>query len=240
GGSLTVATANAELGEDTAQLNPGVTPGRYALLSVADTGTGMTPEVLAQAFEPFFTTKEVGKGTGLGLATAYGVVKQSGGHVEVSSQVGRGTTVRVYLPRIEEPAPTAASGEADTLVEGRETVLVVEDEDTVRQILKLVLTRAGYVVLEASNGLEGLAVAAAHAGAIHLVLTDLVMPKLSGREMADRLVALRPGLKTLYLSGYTEDMVVHQGVGADAVNFLQKPFALAALAKKVRDILDGP
>ncbi len=240
GGRLVVATANAVLGEETTRNHPDVKPGGYAMLSVSDTGVGMSEEVVAQVFEPFFTTKGIGEGTGLGLATVHGIVKQSGGHIEVASKVGEGTTFRVYLPLVDEPAPTPASQDARGEAKGCETILLVEDEETVRAMTKLVLKKLGYRVLEASNGLEGLAVAGKHQGMIHLLMTDLVMPKLSGREMAEQLAALQPGLRVLFISGYTEDMIVRQGVESASANFLPKPFSLAALTRKVREVLDAP
>lgn len=238
GGRLIVATANAELSEETTRQYPDVTPGRYAMLSVSDTGHGIPEDLLAHIFEPFFTTKGVGQGTGLGLATVYGIVKQSGGHIEVASQVGVGSTFRVYLPLIEEPPSQPLSREILPAAKGHETILLVEDEETVRRMTRMILQQSGYKVLEASNGLEGVSVAREHPGPIHLLITDLVMPKLSGREMADQLRALRPRLRVLFMSGYTEDMVVQQGVESSTMDFLPKPFPLAVLTQKVREILD--
>ncbi|MDF0677125.1 MAG: response regulator, partial [Nitrospira sp.] len=238
GGRLTVATANVELGEPTSQQHPDVTPGRYVLLSIRDTGSGMSDDVLSHIFEPFFTTKDAGKGTGLGLATVYGIVKQSRGHIDVSSKVGQGTTFRVYLPVVKEAPTTPSSPSIQPATKGHETILIVEDHDTVRNMIAMLLQQHGYNVLEASNGSEGLAVAENHREPIHLVITDLVMPKLSGREMADRLTVLRPGLRVLFMSGYTEDVVIQQGVESSTVDFLHKPFDIAALTQKVREILD--
>lgn len=238
GGRLIVATANVELGEPTSQQHPDVTPGQYVLLSVRDTGSGMSDDVLSHIFEPFFTTKETGKGTGLGLATVYGIVKQSGGHIDVSSKAGQGTTFRVYLPVAKEAPPKPSSPGIRAAAKGHETILIVEDHDTVRNMIAMLLQQHGYNVLEAPNGSEGLAVAEKHRGPIHLVITDLVMPKLSGREMADRLTALKPGLRVLFMSGYTEDVVIQQGVNSSTVDFLHKPFDVAALTQKVREILD--
>ena len=238
GGRLIVATANAELGEPTSRQLPDVTPGRYAMLSVSDTGSGMTKDVLAHLFEPFFTTKEAGQGTGLGLSTVYGIVKQSGGHIEVSSEVGRGTTFRVYLPLIEEPASKPDSQARRPAAKGHETILLVDDEESVRRLAATVLRQNGYRVLEASNGLEGVQVAESHRETIHLLLTDLVMPKLSGREMAERLRPLKPGLRVLFMSGYAEGRVAQQGVESSTVDFLHKPFSIADLTQKVREILD--
>jgi PAS domain S-box-containing protein len=213
-------------------------PGPYVLLAVSDTGCGMTEEVKAHLFEPFFTTKEVGQGTGLGLSTVYGIVKRSGGHIEVESQQGSGTTIRVYLPRVEEaPAPETPNG-AGPVPRGSETVLLAEDEGAVRALGREVLRSSGYAVLEASDGTQALWLAGEHCGPIDLLVTDVVMPGLDGRGLAERLQALRPGIKVLYMSGYTDDAVVRHGVSRDEVQFLQKPFSPAALARKVREVLD--
>jgi two-component system, cell cycle sensor histidine kinase and response regulator CckA len=210
------------------------------LLEVIDTGTGMTTEVKAHLFEPFFTTKEVGKGTGLGLATVYGVVKQSGGYIWVESETDRGTTVRIGFPVVAgavqvretlpprvEPAPAG------------ETVLLVEDEEAVRRVAAKTLVASGYRVLSAKDGPEALAVAAREAGKIDLLLTDMVMPGMTGRELAEQLTAIRPATRVLYMSGYTEDEVVRATVAVAGHAFLQKPFDPEALARKVREVLDG-
>jgi len=239
GGRLVIATRNTELGPEATQRDPDVTPGRYAMLSVTDTGHGMSDEVLAHVFEPFFTTKGVGQGTGLGLATVYGIVKQSLGHIEVESKVGEGTTFRVYLPLIEE-SPTPSAGGIQLATKGQETILLVEDNDDVRQMTRSILERNGYTVLEAPNGMEALAIAEKHEGPIHLLITDLVMPKLSGREVADQLRPLKRGMRVLFMSGYTEDVLVHQGVESSSLDFLHKPFSLNALTTKVREVLDRP
>jgi len=238
GGWLVIATANAELDETVNRRHPDVKPGRYAVLSVADTGGGMSEDVLAQVFEPFFTTKGVGQGTGLGLATVYGIVKQSGGHVEASSKLGEGTTFRVYLPLVEEPKPQAGSVEILLAARGRETILLVEDEGAVRRMTKLILSKQGYTVLEAADGKEALAVAEGHLEPIHLLLTDLVMPHLSGREVAERLNAVRRGLRVLFMSGYTDDAIVREGIESAGADFLPKPFSRDSLTSKVREILD--
>jgi len=240
GGRLVVATANAKLEEAVTRQHPDVKPGQYVMLSVTDTGCGMSADVLAHVFEPFFTTKGVGQGTGLGLATVYGIVKQSGGHIEVFSKLGEGTSFRVYLPRIDEPKPESGRVEVGLAAKGHETILLVEDEEMVRRMTKLILSQSGYTVLEASNGKEALAVAERHRGPIHLLITDLVMPNLRGRELAERLTAVRSGLRVLFMSGYTEDMVVQQGVESATANFLPKPFSLASLTNKVREVLDRP
>ena len=239
GGQLTIETANADLDEEFARSRPEVKPGRYVLLAVSDTGCGMTPDVQARAFEPFFTTKGPGKGTGLGLATVYGIVKQSGGFVYLYSEVGRGTTFRIYLPAVEQGVPAGGSGPvAWPPARGSETLLVVEDEDAVRAIVRRALGSQGYTILEASRGAEAIRVAGTHAGSIHLLVTDVVMPEMGGRELSERLVRTRPGLKVLYLSGYTDDAVVRHGVLESQSHFLQKPFTPGKLAAKIRQVLD--
>jgi PAS domain S-box-containing protein len=243
GGRLTVETRDA--GPDECRgwppCGPADCPAPCVLLAVTDTGQGMTPEVRARAFEPFFTTKEVGKGTGLGLAMVHGFVKQSGGHVEAHSEVGRGTTVRLYLPRTEERAAPVPSGRLpDALPRGAETVLLVEDEDAVRALGTHVLRSNGYTVLAVADGAEALRLAREYLRPIHLVLTDVVLPGLGGRPLAERLLALHPEARVLFASGYTDDAVVRHGVLSEQVHFLQKPFTPAALARKVREVLDAP
>jgi PAS domain S-box-containing protein len=241
GGKLTIETRDAELHEEYTRLHVGVRPGPYVLLAVSDTGHGMTPEVQARIFEPFFTTKEQGKGTGLGLATVFGIVQQAGGHVAAYSELGMGTTFKVYLPRVEESVSPAKSRSGVLVApKGTETVLLVEDEDAVRLLIRIVLQGAGYRVLEASDGGEAVAVAGRHEGPIHLLLSDVVMPVLGGRELAERLLTLHPEMKVLFQSGYTDDAVVRHGVLQEKVHFLQKPYAPAALAWKVREVLDAP
>jgi two-component system cell cycle sensor histidine kinase/response regulator CckA len=239
GGKLTIETANVELDENYARLHPEARPGRYVLLAVSDTGCGMDEATQARVFEPFFTTKGPGKGTGLGLATVYGIVKQGGGHVGVYSELGRGTTFKVYLPPAAEPAAGKVLPGPRAARHGTETILLVEDEDAVRGITRLALQMHGYTVLEARNGREALGVCERHPGPIHLLITDVVMPDMGGREVAERLTGRQPGLRMLYLLGYTDDAVVRHGVLEAEVAFLQKPFTPAALAAKVRDVLDG-
>ena len=239
GGKLTIETANAELDEAYARAHVAVTPGRYVMLSVSDTGVGMTPEVRGKVFEPFFTTKEKVKGTGLGLSTVYGIVKQSDGNIWVYSEPEKGTTFKIYLPREDEPleevVERVAGGE---LHRGDETILVVEDEDKVREVAVRILSGQGYRVLEASQGLDAFLICTEHDGPIHLLLTDVVMPKMSGRELAETLMSIRPRIKVLYMSGYTDNAIVHHGVLETGMDFIQKPFAVDTLARKVREVLD--
>ena len=241
GGRLTIETRDVRPDRAYAAGHPDARPGPHVLLAVGDTGTGMTSEVKARLFEPFFTTKGPGKGSGLGLATVYGIVKQSGGSVAVDSEPGRGTTFQVYLPRAEgPPAPRSVAGLRPP-ERGSETVLLVEDEDAVRRLAREVLEGNGYAVIEASHGGEALRRAEEFRGPIHLLLTDVVMPGLGGRQLAEGLSALHPETRVLYLSGYTEDAVVRHGVLQAETNFLQKPFSLTALTQKVREVLDaGP
>ncbi len=239
GGKLTIATANVDLDETFAQAHLGSVPGSYAMLSVTDTGVGMDATVRAHLFEPFFTTKEVGKGTGLGLATVYGIVKQSGGYISVYSEPGHGSSFKIYLPRIATPAEPPAGAPKGGPAPGSETVLVVEDEPAVLTLSRRALESQGYVVLAASDADAALRVVERHGGMIHLLLTDVVMPGLSGRELADRLSAQRPGIRVLYMSGYPGDAVVQHGTLPLGSAFLQKPFSPDGLARKVRDVLDA-
>ena len=241
GGTLTIETANVDLSEDYAREHLGVTAGPYVLVAVSDTGVGMTPEVQAHIFEPFFTTKGPERGTGLGLATVYGIVKQSGGNIWVYSEPGRGATFKVYLPRAEgDPPGTLVVDPPPPPQRGHETVLLVEDDDKVREVVSLALREAGYGVLEARGGASALALAAAHQTRVHLIITDLVMPGMSGRELVDRFRAKHPETRALFMSGYT-DATAHQrgGLPPDAA-FIQKPFAPSSLARKVRDVLEQP
>lgn len=237
GGKLVLRTANVDVSKGDASRSFDVPAGVWVMLSVSDTGTGMSEEVKAHLFEPFFTTRE--KGTGLGLATVYGIVRQSGGHVRVDSEPGRGTTMEIYLPRLsgtadlqeETSTPAGFSG-------GRETILVAEDEDMVRDLVCEILKRSGYTVLEARNGEEALEVAARHLDPIHLVVTDMVMPRMGGHDLAERLVPLRPEMKVLFMSGYTDKVSLHHRVLNREAAFLQKPFGPGTLTAKVREVLD--
>ncbi len=216
-------------------------PGAYVLLAVSDTGVGMTADTLPHIFEPFFTTKEAGKGTGLGLSTVYGIVKQSGGWVWAYSEVDIGTTFKIYLPRVEEAMPVQEEPRRETArPRGDETVLVVEDDEIVRRLVSQVLKKSGYVVLEASGPEHALQIAEERAEPIPLMITDVVMPGMSGRQLATRLAPSRPQMRVLYISGYTDDSVVRHGLLDPTMNFLQKPFTPSALARKVREVLDRP
>jgi len=247
GGRLTIRTADRTVGEDEAA-RTGVGPGPYVLLEVQDTGVGMNADMKAHLFEPFFTTKE--QGTGLGLSTVYGIVNQSGGHIQVDSELGKGTTFRIFLPRVEVASRSAgaatvpettvtATGEHLHRSQG-EIILLVEDAERVRAVVREILEVQGYEVIEARNGAEALMLEAAHDGPIHLLITDVVMPELSGRELAQRLAPLRPDMSVLYISGYTDDAIVRHGVLEAGMVLLPKPFTPDALAAKVREILDTP
>jgi len=242
GGTLVLEASNADLDEDYAHEHVTVRPGRYVMLAVSDTGHGMDKETQERIFEPFFTTKDKGKGTGLGLSTVYGIVQQSGGYVWVYSEAGRGTTFKIYLPRVEEEAdqPAPASEPVAVRAVVSETLLLVEDEGSVRELLRELLESAGYSVLEASRPAEALELARSHPAPIQLLITDVVMPEMTGPELARHLAQIRPGLRMLFLSGYTEGVVVDKGLLGDGANFLQKPFTTDALEAKVREVLDGP
>ena len=238
GGKLLLETANADLTEQYAELHQPVIPGRYVMLAVSDTGSGMDAETKARIFEPFFTTKEQGRGTGLGLSTVYGIVKQSCGYVWVYSEPGRGTTFKLYFPRVDAPAEIPAPPRETATLTGTETILVAEDDDMLRPLAKGLLQKLGYTVLEAENAERALDLARARTGPIHLLVADVVMPGASGRELARRLAHTRPDTRVLYVSGYTDDAIVHHGMLEPGLNFLQKPFTPGALARKVREILD--
>jgi CheY-like chemotaxis protein len=238
GGKITVRTLNIDLNDTEASKRPPMTAGNYTVLSVSDTGHGMDEETKTHIFEPFFTTKEVGKGTGLGLATVYGVVKQSGGFIWVESAIGKGTTFEIYLPQVAEKV-TQGDGESEpsAIPRGSETILVVEDESGVRALTREFLKVNGYSVLEAKDGPEALEIASGHTGTIHLMLTDMVMPKMSGAELAARMKEARPDVKLLFMTGYSE----YAGDGANQppaeIPILQKPFSIASLVGKVREVM---
>jgi two-component system cell cycle sensor histidine kinase/response regulator CckA len=239
GGKIVIETANVELDESYCASHAYVTPGRYVMLAVSDTGQGMTEEVKARIFEPFFTTKERGSGTGLGLATTYGAVHQAGGTIEVYSEVGIGTTIKIYLPRVEgETASPVHDNRPAVLPGGTETVLVVEDEAIVRTLCVQILARLGYKVLQALNGKEAIAAAQRHGERIDLLLTDVVMPGMNGADLATQLVLHHPEMKVLFTSGYTDDAIVRHGVLDEGVSFIGKPYTPLALARKVREVLD--
>jgi two-component system cell cycle sensor histidine kinase/response regulator CckA len=241
GGRLMIETRNTTLDGSYTMQHPEVLPGSYVMLAVADNGLGMDPATQARIFEPFFTTKEQGKGTGLGLAVCYGIVKQAGGHLWVYSEPGGGTTFKVFLPRTTAEGEVESTEEAleETSSGGQETVLVVEDEALVRSLAVRALREKGYRVLEAGDGAGALTAAQAHKGELHLLVTDVVMPGMNGKELADRLSAVRPELRVLYVSGYTDHAVVRHGVLEDGIAFLSKPFDLRELARTVREVLDS-
>jgi CheY-like chemotaxis protein len=239
GGQITIETSNVEIDGTYIRRRPAVPPGRYVVLTVSDTGCGISLEIQSRIFDPFFTTKEKGKGTGLGLAMVYGIVKQSGGYVWVYSEVGHGAAFKIYLPaveqRVENSEPPTASLEK---FEGTETILLVEDETNVRELISQYLRDMGHTVVEASDGAEALEVAHRYRKPLHMLVTDMVMPKMSGRELADRLLEQYPQLKVLFISGYTSDTAARHGILEGEMAFLQKPFGLRDLARKIREVLN--
>ena len=240
GGKITIETANVYLGEDYARQHLDVEPGHYVLLAVSDTGYGMDESTLSNIFEPFFTTKSKGKGTGLGLAVVYGIVKQSGGHIWVYSEPRRGTTFKVYLPVAGKQTELVAAtiGPEMPLKGGSETILLVEDDDTVRDLAGTILRSYGYTVLEANNGDEALKMYREHEGVVHILITDVVMPGMNGRKLVQEMKFLCPAMKVLYISGYTDNAIVHHGILEAGTIFLQKPFTPESLARKVREVIE--
>ncbi|MBN2467797.1 MAG: response regulator, partial [Deltaproteobacteria bacterium] len=239
GGKLTIETADVELDEEYARAHIAVKPGAYVMLSVSDSGMGMTQEVRDRVFEPFFTTKEKGKGTGLGLSTVYGIVKQSGGNIWVYSEPGKGTTFKVYLPRVDEPLGEIKEKVVEEgLPRGSETILIVEDGEDVLKLAGRILNRQGYTVLETTNGSEALRICKEEKQPIHLILTDVVMPQMSGRELIERCREVRQDFKVIYMSGYTDNTITHHGILEKGMNYIQKPFTIEILTRKVRQVLD--
>ena len=239
GGKLTIETANAYLDQPYARNHPSVLPGNYVMLAVSDNGTGMDTETQARIFEPFFTTKEQGKGTGLGLATVYGIVKQSGGYIWVYSEPGWGTTFKIYLPRVSDTVEVSEPAPVPVRAYGSETILLVEDEAGVRELTREILQMNGYTVLEAAHGPEALEVCHQYPGTIDLMVTDVVMPQMSGAELSQQATALRPAMKVVFISGYADRAIVRHGILEADTLYLQKPFTPDALARKVREALDG-
>ena len=239
GGNLTIETSDSELVEGHTHHGVDVAPGNYVLIAVSDTGVGMDSKTLAQAFEPFFTTKEVGKGTGLGLATCYGIVRQAGGHIWAYSEVGSGTTFKIFLPRVAEAATQKSSQAMPPKMNGSETILIVEDEPKVREMVTKTLASKGFNVLAAEDSDAAIIAATEHTGKIDLLLTDVVMPKVSGKDLAVELEKLRPDMKVLFMSGYAEDAIARHGILEAGVEFLSKPFTPQTLATKVRAVLDA-
>jgi PAS domain S-box-containing protein len=242
GGKLTIETSNVTLDEEQARFHPPLTPGNYVLLAISDTGGGMDSETQSRIFEPFFTTKGT-KGTGLGLSTVYGIVKQSGGYIWVYSEQGKGTTFKIYLPRVadavESPVKIAVPTESVAIEPGTETILLVEDEANLRYLARQFLEKQGYRVIDAADGAVAMQIAVAHEGVIHLLLTDVIMPGMNGRELAQHILEIRPNVKVLYMSGYTENVIGRNGTLDAGVRLLQKPFTLRDLKSKVREVLDS-
>jgi len=243
GGKLTIETSNVTLDEGYARVHAPLQPGDYVMVAISDTGAGMDSETQSHIFEPFFTTKGP-KGTGLGLSTVYGIIKQSGGYIWVYSELGRGTTFKIYLPRVASTgqaltAPVESTVDHRAVEPGTETVLLVEDEANLRYLARQYLEKQGYKVIEAADGAVAMQIAVAHEGVIHLLLTDVIMPGMNGRELAQRISEIRPNVKILYMSGYTENVVGHNGMLDAGVRLLQKPFNLRDLKSKVREVLDA-
>jgi CheY-like chemotaxis protein len=239
GGIVIIETADVELDESYVSDHEGVIPGSYVMLAVTDTGEGMSPEVQAQIFGPFFTTKKTGEGTGLGLSTVYGIVKQMSGHIDVFSEQGKGSVFRVFFPVCREDAEAKAQAEAFVMPRGAETVLIAEDDDAIRKLLVDILEPLGYRVITADSGMEALRVAETAGGGVDILLTDVVMPGMSGKELAQRFQTIDPGIKVLFMSGYTEEVIIRHGVEQAGVSFIQKPLIPNKLVRKLREVLDG-
>jgi len=238
-GNITIETENTIIDDKYCKDKPYATPGRYAVIAVSDTGCGMERDLLEKIFEPFFTTKEVGKGTGLGLATVYGIVKQNEGWVNVYSEPGRGTTFKIYLPACKDAAQEAPSDyDMESLKGGSETILLVEDEEMLLEMGEMMLKRLGYDVLTALGPAPALEIAKSFPGEIHLLMTDVVMPEMNGMDLAELISSLKPGIKCLFTSGYTANVIAQRGVLKEGVNFIQKPLLVKDLARKIRSIMD--
>jgi CheY-like chemotaxis protein len=238
-GKLTIETGKKSFNEEYCKEHLGFIPGDFVMLAVSDNGCGMDKDTLANLFEPFFTTKEVGKGTGLGLATVYGIVRQNNGFINVYSEPGQGSTFRIYLSRFFTDEHTdKVAPEKKATAGGTETILLVEDEPSILRMTRMMLERKGYTVLSAASPAEALEKADNHSGTIDLLMTDVVMPEMNGRDLAEQITALYPGIKLLFMSGYTANVIAHQGVLDDGVAFIQKPFSMGDMAEKVRTVLD--
>jgi two-component system cell cycle sensor histidine kinase/response regulator CckA len=238
GGKLTIETSNVEFDEEYATLHPSTQPGRHVMLAVIDNGCGMDAKTKAHMFEPFYTTKEFGKGTGLGLSTVYGIVKQSGGSVWVYTELGIGTTFKIYLPCVGPVLEIVSPADkVEEVNRGSQTILIVEDDEALLQVTHRSLEEVGYAILAARNPVEAIEVAESHPGPIHLMVTDVVLPGINGAQLASHLSRLRPEMKVLFVSGYTDDTIVHHGVLEPGLAFLQKPFSPKALARKVSEVL---
>lgn len=239
GGKITIKTENVVLDEEYVGVHMGVVPGNYVMLSISDTGCGMTKEVMGRIFEPFFTTKERGKGTVLGLSVVYGIVKQSGGNIWVHSEPDQGTTFKIYLPKVEEEEKELQrKGNKEDIPRGNETILIVEDDDSVRRLAVCFLKRQGYITLESRGGQEALEIFKAHCNTIDLVLIDVIMPELSGLEMV-KLRLISQNFKVLYMSGYTDNGFINNFVLKEGIGFIAKPFTFESLLKKIREVLDN-